>query len=126
MWNKGDVLTNGDYRLRINEQGTLVVERDDKNEENNLPVVTWSATPTIDTDIDYWTHSFLMLRPRGVLELIKQVSLSEMKERKHYDEICSVNNGTAIRTCECDSKSSHCKVTVWSNEGETCKAEREE
>jgi hypothetical protein len=62
-----------------------------------------------------------MLRPRGVLELITQVSISELKERKHYDEICSVNNGTAVRTCDCDVKSNHCKVTVWSNEGETVK-----
>jgi hypothetical protein len=89
--------------------------------ENDSSVVMWSATPTIETEIENWTHSFLMLRPRGVLELIRQVSMSEMKERQHYDEICSVKNGTAVRTCDCDVKSNHCKVTVWSNEGETVK-----
>jgi hypothetical protein len=47
--------------------------------------------------------------------------MSEMKERQHYDEICGVNHGTAVRTCDCDVKSNHCKVTVWSNEGETVK-----
>jgi hypothetical protein len=118
---QGDALTNGDYRLRINEQGALIVERFHKMKENDSSVVMWSATPTIETEIENWTHSFLMLRPRGVLELIRQVSMSEMKERQHYDEICSVKNGTAVRTCDCDVKSNHCKVTVWSNEGETVK-----
>lgn len=120
---QGDELANGDYRLRINGEGTLVVERLDENKkQGNSSAVTWSATPTVETDIDYWTHSFLMLRPRGVLELVKQVSLTELKERKHYDKICStVNNDTSIPICECSIKSKHCKVTVWSNEGETVK-----
>jgi len=109
--NEGDFLINGNYTLSINTRGVLVVER----HEN----VMWSAEPSMD--IDYWTHSFLMLKPNGVLELVRQVSKSNMEERNHYG-VCT--NGTT--TCECDVKSDHCKVVVWTSDATRGKKDKRE
>mmetsp|Transcript_38140 Transcript_38140/g.56207 ORF Transcript_38140/g.56207 Transcript_38140/m.56207 type:complete len:527 (+) Transcript_38140:106-1686(+) len=104
---RGDRLVNGQYTLRINQEGNLVTER----WNGGSSVAIWTADIIPKRFVDIWTHMYLILKSEGVLDLVQQVPMSKLK-RIHPSPCNSKKDGDI---CKCDPKTDNCSITVWSS-----------
>jgi hypothetical protein len=108
---RADRLTNGKHTLRIHETGTLRVERWGSNTLQKKPETKWSASLQYAKHVNYWTHMYLILKPSGELQLIKQVPLSLLNQSK---TLCQSKKDP----CVCSVDNDNCSIVVWSVSGQ--------
>jgi len=96
---EGSRLVSGEYSLRINETGKLVVECS----TNAIPsTVLWSADINTDYFHNKWSSMFLVLEKNGNLRLIQQVQQVRMDLPPGMCKLV-------------DATGTSCRVEVWSS-----------
>eukprot|EP00814_Leptocylindrus_danicus_P006866 CAMPEP_0116014036 /NCGR_PEP_ID=MMETSP0321-20121206/6056_1 /TAXON_ID=163516 /ORGANISM="Leptocylindrus danicus var. danicus, Strain B650" /LENGTH=833 /DNA_ID=CAMNT_0003483647 /DNA_START=2262 /DNA_END=4760 /DNA_ORIENTATION=+ len=96
---RGDMLVNGLYSLRINESGRLVVEK--RNDDHvHLPSTTVVHTLNDPVGKTPWTHMFLMLCKNGNLQLLKQVP----------------NTTNQMGRTLCKATADYCRIPIWKSQ----------
>lgn len=97
---EGSMLVNGDYRLRINEVGKLVVEH---SLNMTTSEVIWSTDTNVDHFHENWINMFLILQNNGLLLLVQQVQ--QVHENLRSNGACQV----------VDDSATSCRIIVWSS-----------